>query len=95
MKIIHTSDWHLGATLYGHDRLDDHREMLRQLTETVASEQPDAMLVSGDIFDNSSPSAAAERLLDSDPALTAPENRTFSAALAAMLDRTTDWSQIS
>ena len=39
--------------------------MLRQLTETVASEQPDAMLVSGDIFDNSSPSAAAERLLDS------------------------------
>lgn len=38
---------------------------------------------------------AAERLLDSDPALTAPENRTFSAALAAMLDRTTDWSQIS
>lgn len=65
MKIIHTSDWHLGATLYGHDRLDDHREMLRQLTETVASEQPDAMLVSGDIFDNSSPSAAAERLLDS------------------------------
>lgn len=65
MKIIHTSDWHLGATLYGHDRLDDHREMLRQLTETVASEQPDAMLVSGDIFDNSTPSAAAERLLDS------------------------------
>lgn len=65
MKIIHTSDWHLGATLYSHDRLDDHREMLRQLTETVASEQPDAMLVSGDIFDNSSPSAAAERLLDS------------------------------
>lgn len=65
MKIIHTSDWHLGATLYGHDRLDDQREMLRQLTETVASEQPDAMLVSGDIFDNSSPSAAAERLLDS------------------------------
>lgn len=65
MKIIHTSDWHLGATLYGHDRLDDHREMLRQLTETVASEQPDAMLVSGDIFDNSSPSAAAERLFDS------------------------------
>ena len=39
--------------------------MLRQLTETVASEQPDAMLVSGDNFDNSSPSAAAERLLDS------------------------------
>lgn len=38
---------------------------------------------------------AAERLLDSDPALTAPENRTFSAALAAMLNRTTDWSQIS
>lgn len=65
MKIIHTSDWHLGATLYGHDRLDDHREMLRQLTETVAREQPDALLVSGDIFDNSSPSAAAERLLDS------------------------------
>ena len=65
MKIIHTSDWHLGATLYGHDRLDDHREMLWQLTETVAREQPDALLVSGDIFDSSSPSAAAERLLDS------------------------------
>lgn len=63
-KILHTSDWHIGATLYGRDRGADHRLMLRQIADIVAEEQPDAVLVSGDIFDTGTPSAASCRLLD-------------------------------
>lgn len=63
MKLIHTADWHLGDTFYSYDRDDEHRHFLLWLRQTVAREQPDALLVSGDIFDNTNPSAAAERML--------------------------------
>ena len=55
MKIIHTSDWHLGHTLYGYDRTDEFLDFFRQLKEIAIAEQPDALLVSGDIFDVSTP----------------------------------------
>lgn len=63
-KVLHTSDWHLGATLYGRERRDDQQYMLRQLADIVAGEQPHAVIVSGDIFDTATPSAAATRMLD-------------------------------
>ncbi len=62
MKLIHTSDWHIGQQLYGYDRTEDHRHFFRQLTDICTQEQPDALLVSGDIFDVSSPSAACMRM---------------------------------
>lgn len=62
MKILHTSDWHLGHQLYNYDRSEEQRDFLRQLTHIVAEHQPDAMLVSGDVFHTSSPSAASHRL---------------------------------
>lgn len=62
MKIIHTSDWHIGQQLYGYDRTEDHLDFFRQLKEISAEEQPDALIVSGDIFDVSSPSAASMRM---------------------------------
>lgn len=62
MKIIHTSDLHIGHMLYGYDRSEDHEHMLRQLTELVENEQPDALLISGDVYDTSQPSARAQRL---------------------------------
>ena len=62
MKILHTADWHLGQSLYGFDRLDEQRRFLEQLCEVVAEERPDAMIVAGDVFDISMPSAAAQRV---------------------------------
>lgn len=62
MKIIHTSDWHIGVDLYGHDRSADHIAFFDQLTELMATEHPDALVVSGDIYDRVLPSQAAQRL---------------------------------
>ena len=50
MKLIHTSDWHLGHTLYNYDRTEEQQAFLQQLAEIVEREQPDALLVSGDIY---------------------------------------------
>lgn len=62
MKIIHTSDWHLGHQLYKHDRDDEFEYAIRQLVEIVDMEQPDALVISGDIFDTPSPSTSAQQL---------------------------------
>jgi exonuclease SbcD len=63
MRILHTSDWHLGQTLYDFDRTFEHRRFLDWLLATLKSEQPDALLIAGDVFDNSNPSASAQHQL--------------------------------
>ena len=55
MKIIHTSDWHLGGRLHGWDRSDEEDRFFSQLRAAVANERPDALLVSGDVFDTGTP----------------------------------------
>ena len=60
MKIISTSDWHLGNLFHGNDRLPEHRHFLNWLLDQITTRQPDALLVAGDIFDNGNPSAAAQ-----------------------------------
>lgn len=62
MKIIHTSDWHLGHQLYNYDREDEQRHMLRQLEQLVRAEQPDALLVSGDVYHTAQPAATVQRM---------------------------------
>lgn len=62
MKIIHTSDWHLGHTLYEHDRTEEQTAFLLQLRDIVAEERPDALIVSGDIYDRTNPSTAVQRM---------------------------------
>ena len=62
MKIIHTSDWHLGHTLYGYDRMLEQSDFLRQLADIVGEEQPDALVVSGDIYHTPTPSAATQKM---------------------------------
>lgn len=62
MKILHTSDWHLGHTLYGYDRREEQFAMLQSMTKIVASERPDAMLICGDIFDVAQPAAGVQRM---------------------------------
>lgn len=62
MKIVHTSDLHLGGSLYGHDRSAEQAAMLDAIIELCARHRPDAVLISGDIFDVASPSAAIQTL---------------------------------
>ena len=61
-KFIHTSDWHLGQNFYGYDRSEEQADFLRQLVDIVRQQQPDALLVSGDIFHTAAPSSAAVTL---------------------------------
>ena len=60
MKILTTSDWHLGNLFHGNDRLPEHRHFLQWLIEQIETHQPDALLIAGDVFDNGNPSAAAQ-----------------------------------
>jgi exonuclease SbcD len=61
MKIIHTSDWHLGQNFYGYDRSEDHESMINQLIELVYAEEPDALVIAGDIFDVPTPNTAVQK----------------------------------
>ncbi len=63
MRLLHTSDWHLGQSLHNIDRHYEHQFFLDWLLEAIVSEQADALLVAGDIFDNANPSAASLRQL--------------------------------
>lgn len=62
MRILHTSDWHLGRTLEGRDRMDEQQAFVNEICEIVERERVDLVLVAGDVFDSSNPPAAAERL---------------------------------
>jgi exonuclease SbcD len=63
MRLLHTSDWHLGQTLHNFDRTWEHQRFLDWLLDTIVAEDIDALLIAGDIFDNANPSAASQRQL--------------------------------
>lgn len=62
MKILHTSDWHIGSALYGRKRYDESEQFLHWLVETIENHSVEALLVAGDIFDTSTPSNTAQEL---------------------------------
>jgi len=62
MKILHTSDWHIGRTLYGRKRYEEFDSFLTWLAETIQQNEIDALLVAGDVFDTSAPSNRAQEL---------------------------------
>lgn len=62
MKLLHTSDWHIGRTLYGRKRYEEFEAFLAWLAETIQQNEIDALLVAGDVFDVSSPSNRAQEL---------------------------------
>jgi exonuclease SbcD len=62
MKLLHTSDWHLGRTLYNRKRYDEFEAFLTWLTVFIAREQVDLLLVAGDIFDTTTPGNRAQEL---------------------------------
>ncbi|RUM44249.1 MAG: exonuclease sbcCD subunit D [Desulfocapsa sp.] len=62
MKILHTSDWHLGRSLYGRNRYREHSAFLDWLLECINEQRIDALLVAGDIFDTATPSNRSQEL---------------------------------
>jgi exonuclease SbcD len=62
MKLLHTSDWHIGRTLYGRKRYEEFEAFLTWLAETIQQNEIDALLVAGDVFDTSAPSNRAQEL---------------------------------
>ena len=62
MKILHTSDWHIGRALYGRKRYEEFECFLDWLIGCIEAEGVEALLVAGDVFDNSTPSNRALEL---------------------------------
>jgi exonuclease SbcD len=64
MRILHTSDWHVGRTFHGHSTLAALDEIAGAVVEVVREQRVDVVLVSGDVYDSSTPSAEAVDLLN-------------------------------
>lgn len=62
MRFLHTSDWHLGKTLKGRSRADEHEAALAEILGIVRSEKVDCVLITGDVWDSQAPPPDAERL---------------------------------
>ncbi len=56
MKILHTSDWHIGHTFFGYERYEEFERFFEWLKNTIAEQKVDILIVSGDIFDTYTPS---------------------------------------
>jgi exonuclease SbcD len=63
VKILHTSDWHVGKVLKGQSRTGEHIAVLAELVEVTRAERPDLVIVAGDLFDTASPSPEATRIV--------------------------------
>lgn len=62
LRVIHSSDWHLGKTMGDLERTEEHRRFLRFLLETIRATQADALVIAGDLFDSATPPQSAVRL---------------------------------
>jgi exonuclease SbcD len=63
VKILHTADWHVGRTLAGRSRSEEHEAVLAEICEVARRQEVDLVLVAGDLFDSFSPSPEAERIV--------------------------------
>ena len=64
MRLLHTSDWHIGRSLHGADLLREQEEVLSGLADVVGAEAVDVVVVAGDVYDRAVPSADATGVLD-------------------------------
>ena len=62
MRILHTSDWHIGKKLNNKSRLDEQAEVLAEICELCDEQKTQLVIIAGDIFDTYLPSAEAEEL---------------------------------
>jgi DNA repair protein SbcD/Mre11 len=63
MRILHTSDWHVGKVLKGRTRHEEHIRVLAQVVEIAKAEQPDLVIVAGDLYDTAAPTAESTRVV--------------------------------
>ncbi|MEV4760075.1 exonuclease SbcCD subunit D [Micromonospora sp. NPDC049559] len=63
MKLMHTSDWHVGKVLKGQNRVAEHVAVLAQLVEIARAERPDLVIVAGDLYDTAAPTPDSTRLV--------------------------------
>ncbi|AOT10799.1 exonuclease SbcCD subunit D [Pseudoalteromonas luteoviolacea] len=63
MKVVHTSDWHLGQQFYEHNRFEEHQAFLNWLIQELVEVDADLLVVSGDVYHTATPPAAAEQQL--------------------------------
>ncbi|SET78254.1 exonuclease SbcCD subunit D [Geodermatophilus poikilotrophus] len=64
MRLLHTSDWHIGRSLHGADLLREQESVLSGLADVVVAESVDVVVVAGDVYDRAVPSADASGVLD-------------------------------
>ncbi|WP_164669414.1 exonuclease SbcCD subunit D [Virgibacillus doumboii] len=64
MKFFHTADWHLGKLVQGVYMTEDQEYVLKQFTKAIEEEQPDAVIIAGDLYDRAVPPTEAVHLLD-------------------------------
>lgn len=63
MKILHTSDWHVGKVLKGQSRAEEHKQVLAGVIDIARAERPDLVIVAGDLYDTAAPTPEATRLV--------------------------------
>lgn len=61
MKVVHTADWHIGQLFHEYDRTYEHQQFLDWLVGILSEQHVDVLLISGDVFDSSNPSATSVR----------------------------------
>jgi exonuclease SbcD len=92
MKILHTGDWHVGKSLQGRSRLEEHENVLGDIARTAEDQHVDLTLIAGDVFDSASPSPEAERIVystlmrlsDIAPVVVIPGNHDNDRRLSAL-----------
>lgn len=60
IRILHTADWHLGQTFFGYDRTNEHAHFLDWMIDELKESEIDVLIIAGDVFDVSNPSAASQ-----------------------------------
>ena len=63
MKLLHTSDWHVGKTIRGHSRIPEHEAVLAEIVSLADEHSVDLVIVAGDLFETATPTAEAESLV--------------------------------
>lgn len=64
MKLLHTSDWHVGKSIRGHSRANEHRAVLAEIAAIAADESVDLIVVAGDLYETAAPSAESEMIVN-------------------------------
>ena len=63
VKLLHTADWHVGKTVKGQSRLDEHRAVLAEIAAVADRERPDVVLVVGDLYETAAPAPEAQAVV--------------------------------